>query len=106
MAQQRAGAREESHDGYEKELADYDRELARYLQARFSRASVAVRSLCWRGPSQGRSPAGAARADRGQRRPGAGEGPDAGFEAVMHELQAELGDDWIPRFSVQGGTVG
>jgi hypothetical protein len=34
MAQQRAGAREESHDGYEKELADYESELARYLQAR------------------------------------------------------------------------
>jgi hypothetical protein len=34
MTQERAGAREESHDGYEKELADYERELARYLQAR------------------------------------------------------------------------
>ena len=28
------------------------------------------------------------------------EEPD--FEAEMHELQAELGDDWILRFSVQG----
>ena len=29
-----------------------------------------------------------------------GEAPD--FEADMHELQAELGEDWILRFSVQG----
>jgi hypothetical protein len=26
----------------------------------------------------------------------------AGFEADMHDLQAELGEDWILRFSVQG----
>src|SRR4051812_9706415 len=30
-----------------------------------------------------------------------GEEPSA-FEDDMHELQAELGDDWIVRFSVQG----
>ena len=35
--------------------------------------------------------------------PEAGGGPGAGFEADMHELQAELGDDWILRFSVHGG---
>ena len=31
----------------------------------------------------------------------AGEAP-VDFEAEMHEFQAELGDDWILRFSVQG----
>jgi hypothetical protein len=35
--------------------------------------------------------------------PEAGHGPGAGFEADMDELQAELGDDWIPRFPVHGG---
>jgi hypothetical protein len=31
-----------------------------------------------------------------------GESPVEEFEAEMHELQAELGEDWILRFSVQG----
>ena len=36
-----------------------------------------------------------------------GEPPEEGgkppdFEAEMHELQAELGEDWVLRFSVQG----
>jgi hypothetical protein len=34
MADQRPVEHEESQDGYEKELADYERELPRYLQAR------------------------------------------------------------------------
>jgi hypothetical protein len=34
--------------------------------------------------------------------PGAEGKPPPDFEADMHELQAELGDDWILRFSVHG----
>jgi hypothetical protein len=33
------------------------------------------------------------------------EGDASDFEADMHDLQAELGEDWILRFSVQGGAA-
>ena len=36
---------------------------------------------------------------------GASESPVDEFEAEMHELQGELGEDWILRFSVQGGDA-
>jgi hypothetical protein len=36
---------------------------------------------------------------------GDSESPVDEFEAEMHELQAELGEDWILRFSVQGGDA-
>ena len=104
MAQQRAGAREESHDGYEKELADYERELARYLQARMkpglSRGAIPLLARSIAREIAGQEPP---EQIAGSDAPEAGEGPGAGFEADMHELQAELGDDWIPRFSVHGG---
>jgi len=41
--------------------------------------------------------------DEADERPGnESESPLEEFEAEMHELQAELGEDWILRFSVQG----
>jgi hypothetical protein len=96
MAQQRPGEREESQDGYEKELA-------RYLQARIkpglSRSAI---------PLMARSIAKEIAAQDppeqigGSDVPEAGGGPAPDFEAVMHELQARLGDDWILRFSVHG----
>jgi hypothetical protein len=33
------------------------------------------------------------------------DGEASDFEADMHEFQAELGEDWILRFSVQGGAA-
>lgn len=35
----------------------------------------------------------------------AGEEEVSGFEEEMHQLQADLGDDWIVRFSVQGDNA-
>jgi hypothetical protein len=103
MADQRPVEHEESQDGYEKELADYERELARYLQARIkpglSRSAI---------PLMARSIAKEIAAQDppeqigGSDVPEAGGGPAPDFEADMHELQARLGDDWILRFSVHG----
>jgi hypothetical protein len=104
MAEERPGEREESHDGYERKLADYESELARYLQARIkpglSRGAIPLlaRSIAKEIAGQ-EPPEQLASSDA----PEAGDGPGAGFEAEMHELQAELGDDWILRFSVHGG---
>jgi hypothetical protein len=104
MAEERPGEREESHDGYERKLADYESELARYLQARIkpglSRGAIPLlaRSIAKEIAGQ-EPPEQLASSDA----PEAGDGPGAGFEAEMHELQADLGDDWILRFSVHGG---
>jgi hypothetical protein len=104
MAQQRPVEREESQDGYEKELADYERELARYLQARIkpglSRGAIPLLARSVAKEIAGQEPP---EQIAGSDAPDAGDGPGAGFEADMRELQAELGDDWILRFSVHGG---
>jgi hypothetical protein len=94
----------ESQEGYERELADYEKKLARYLQTRIkpglSRSAIPLmaRSIAKEIAAQD-PPEQIAGSDA----PEAGGGPGAGFEADMHELQAELGDDWILRFSVHGG---
>jgi hypothetical protein len=94
-------AEEESQDGYEQELAEYETHLSRYLQERIkpglSRSAI---------PLVARSIAKEI-ARREPPEPPEGAGSDGGaappdFEADMHELQAELGEDWILRFSVQG----
>lgn len=95
----------------EDELARYQKELAEYLQERIKPglnsgaipllARSIAKDLAQREPPNGASPV-----------PEAGETPEAGddggspdFEADMRELQSELGEDWILRFSVQGDNA-
>jgi hypothetical protein len=94
-------------NGYERELAEYETQLAQYLQEKIkpglssSTIPLVARSIAKeiarREPPE--PPEGQGGAE-GERPEGGGEAPD--FEAEMHELQAELGEDWILRFSVQG----
>jgi hypothetical protein len=102
MAQQRAGAREESHHGYEE--GSLIREGASALPAGAHQAGPQSRCDPSAGAvhRKGDRRAGGARADRGQRCPGGRRWPGCGL-AYMHELQARLGDDSILRFSVHGG---
>jgi hypothetical protein len=90
-------------NGYERELAEYETQLAQYLQEKIkpglSRSTIPLvarsiaKEIARREPPE--PPAGEEERPRGGDRP-----PD--FEAEMHELQAELGEDWVLRFSVQG----
>jgi hypothetical protein len=94
-------------NGYERELAEYETQLAQYLQDKIkpglssSTIPLVARSIAKeiarREPPE--PPEGEAGAER-EHPEGAGETPD--FEGEMHELQAELGEDWVLRFSVQG----
>ena len=97
-------------NGYERELAEYETQLAQYLQKKIkpglssSTIPLVARSIAKeiarREPPE--PPEGQAAAE-GERPEGGGNPPD--FEAEMHELQAELGEDWVLRFSVQGGDA-
>jgi hypothetical protein len=95
---------EQHGDGHEEELADYETELARYLEKRIkpNLSSSAI-------PLMARSIAKEiARKEPPESMGGGngGEGDEASsppdFEADMHDLQRELGEDWILRFSVRG----
>ena len=89
---------------YEEELARYETELAEYLQQRIkpglnsSAIPLMARSIAKEITRQEPPAGGPEDADAEDE---AGEAP-VDFEAEMHEFQAELGDDWILRFSVQG----
>jgi Tfp pilus assembly protein FimV len=92
---------EQSQDGYEQELVEYEKKLASYLQERIKPnlnrtaiplvARAIAKEITRREPPE--SPEGGGAQAQAEQ-------PD--FEAEMHELQAELGEDWILRFSVQG----
>jgi hypothetical protein len=92
-------------NGYEEKLAQYEADLARYLQSRIKPglssgaipmlARSIAKEIARNEPPE--SPDGAN--GSGEAEDGSAEAPD--FEADMHELQAELGEDWILRFSVQ-----
>jgi hypothetical protein len=94
-------------NGYERELAEYEKQLAQYLQEKIkpglSRSTIPLvarsiaKEIARREPPE--PPEGQGGAE-GERTEGGGKPPD--FEAEMHELQAELGEDWVLRFSVQG----
>src|SRR5919106_4446144 len=94
-------------NGYERELAEYEKQLAEYLQEKIkpglSRSTIPLVARSIAKEIVRREPPEASE-DRGgpdDERPDGGSGsPD--FEAEMHELQAELGEDWVLRFSVQG----
>jgi hypothetical protein len=93
---------EESKDGYEQELAEYETQLARYLQERIKPGLTAnTIPLVARSIAKEIARRDVPEPPEGERS-GNGSAP-LDFEAEMHELQAELGEDWILRFSVQGG---
>ena len=95
-------AEDQSQNGYEQELAEYEMKLAGYLQEKIkpnlSRSTI---------PLVARSIAKEITRREPPEPPARAEGEEAGsepvdFEAEMHELQAELGEDWVLRFSVHG----
>jgi hypothetical protein len=94
-------------DGYERELAEYEKQLAEYLQEKIkpnlSSGTIPLLARSIAKEIARREPPEAPEAPGG----GGGTQPEEGqqppdFEAEMHELQQELGEDWILRFSVQG----
>jgi hypothetical protein len=95
--------RDDSRNGYEEELAAYEQELARYLQERIkpglSRSTIPLvarsiaRDIARKEPPE---------PPEGENVPEGGDDGAPDFEADMRDLQAELGEDWILRFSVQG----
>jgi hypothetical protein len=95
-------AEDEGQNGYEQELAEYETKLAHYLQQKIkpnlsaSTIPLVARSIA-KEIARRDPPEPPASAD-GQ---GAGSAP-VDFEAEMHDLQAELGEDWVLRFSVHG----
>jgi hypothetical protein len=93
---------EESKNGHEQELAEYETQLARYLQERIkpnlSRSAIPLLARSIAKEIARREPPEPSE-DGSQ----AGRPPD--FEAEMHELQGELGEDWVLRFSVQDGDA-
>jgi hypothetical protein len=95
-------AKDESQNGYEQELAEYETELARYLQQKI-KPNLSSGTI----PLLARSIAKEIAHREPPEPPAPTEGEEAGgetldFESEMHELQAELGEDWILRFSVHG----
>jgi len=104
---QKSSAQAADANGYEQALSDYQKELAHYLQERIKPGlnagaiAMLTRSIA-RDIAEQEPPAapddGEATTDRDA--PTNGDGPAPDFEADMHDLQAELGPDWILRFSV------
>jgi hypothetical protein len=102
-----AEQRQAEQNGHEEEVAKYEKELAGYLQERIKPglnsgtipllARSIAKEIAHRDHPKGASDD--AEADTGEESAENGEAPD--FEADMHDLQAELGEDWILRFSVQ-----
>jgi hypothetical protein len=90
-------------NGNGEEVAQYEQELAGLLQERIKPGlnsgaiPLLARSIA-KDIAHRDTPSGASE-DEDEQSDG-GSPPE--FEAEMHELQAELGDDWILRFSVQG----
>jgi hypothetical protein len=117
MAEQERIADEESQsdeqpepdrgNGHQEEAASYEQELADYLQERIkpglNRGAIPLlaRSIA-KEIAHGQHPQGASEDGEADDEPGADGEPPSDFEADMHDLQAELGEDWILRFSVQG----
>ena len=95
--------RDDSQNGYEEQLAAYEKELARYLQERIkpglSRSAIPLMARSIAKDIARNEPPDPP--EREQAAEGGNE-PAPDFEADMHELQAELGENWILRFSVHG----
>ena len=99
----------ENQNGNGEEIARYEQELAGLLQERIKPglnsgaipllARSIAKDIAHRDPPTGASEDTDDEAE-GEQSDGSGSPPE--FEAEMHDLQAELGEDWILRFSVQG----
>jgi hypothetical protein len=112
---QSGSKRDEKHEsdssagknGHEEEVAKYEQELAAYLQERIkpglNRGAIPllVRSLA-KEIAHREHPNGTPEPAEPDDEQSAESEPPPDFEADMHDLQAELGEDWILRFSVQG----
>jgi hypothetical protein len=100
-------------NGYERELAEYEKQLAQYLQEKIkpglSRSAIPLvarsiaKEIARREPPDAQDDSEDRSGPEGERPDGGSEPPN--FEAEMHELQAELGEDWVLRFSVQGNDA-
>jgi hypothetical protein len=104
-AEEDAAELEDSENGSGQGPADYEQGLARYLQERIkpnlSRSTIPLVARSIAKEIAGRDRPGAPRAGGS---PGGDGQPAPDFEADMHELQAELGEEWILRFSVHDGN--
>src|ERR1044072_2088222 len=86
-------------NGHEDAIAKYEQELADYLQERIKPGlnsgaiPLLARSIAKQIAHRGHP------SDQADDEPGAGSDAPPDFEADMHELQEELGKDWILRFS-------
>jgi hypothetical protein len=106
---QKSSAQAADADGYELALADYQTELAQYLQVRIKPglnagatallARSIAREIAAQEPPQAPND-GKATTDRDTPTEDEAHGRD--LEAHMHDLQAELGPDWIVCVSVHG----
>jgi hypothetical protein len=107
MAKQQEADPGTGQNGHEEEVARYEQELASYLQERIkpglNRGAIPllVRSIA-REIAHREHPNGASEDSEVEDEHSAESEAPPDFEAEMHELQAELGEDWILRFSVQG----
>ena len=97
----------EAEKDHEEEVASYEQELAGYLQERIkpglNRGAIPLlaRSIA-KEIAHREHPNGASDDAEADDEDSAESEAPPDFEADMHELQAELGEDWILRFSVQG----
>jgi hypothetical protein len=109
----RATDADKGQNGVDKEVAKYEKELAAYLQQRIKPGlnsgaipllarSIAKDIAHREHPNGGSAEGGAQPSAEADDQPTAESEPAPDFEADMHDLQAELGEDWILRFSVQG----
>jgi hypothetical protein len=92
-------------NGNEEEVARYEEELADYLQERIKPGlnsgaiPLLARSIA-KQIAHREHPSGGSGEGHDEDSAESEEAPD--FEADMHELQSDLGEDWILRFSVHG----
>jgi len=106
MAKQQEADPGTGQNGHE-ELAKYEQELADYLQERIKPGlnggaiPLLARSIAKEIAHRDR-PSGGSEDAEGEDEQSAKSETPPDFEADMRELQAELGEDWILRFSVQG----
>jgi hypothetical protein len=101
-------------NGHEEETASYEAELADYLQERIkpglNRGAIPLlaRSIAKeiarreRSRASGDTEAPDQSSGEADDKPSGESNAPPDFEADMHDLQKELGDDWILRFSVHG----
>jgi hypothetical protein len=107
MAEQQDADPGAGQNGHEEEVASYEQELAGYLQERIkpglNRGAIPLlaRSIAKEIAHRKHPNGGPADTEAADERSAESQA-SSDFEADMHELQAELGEDWIVRFSVQG----